>query len=198
MNAHRTTTILLVATLCFLTACRASHSGPYTPQTESTRSPLQAERLTMRALEVLDEGGDDPEGLSRAESLLREALSADLFYGPAHNNLAVVYLKQGRLYDSAAECEWARKLMPGAPDPRVNLGIVLERAGRTRDALASYRAALEVSPEHIEAMQGLARLQLRRDRTDDETPRYLREIALRGTTPQWREWAQSLLGRFEN
>jgi hypothetical protein len=51
-----------------------------------------------------------------------EALSADLFFGLAHNNLGVLYLKEDKLYEAANEFEWARKLMPGHPDPRMNLG----------------------------------------------------------------------------
>jgi len=88
--------------------------------------------------------------------------------------------------------------MPGHPDPRVNLALTLERAGRTDDAMEAYAAALEVYADYIPAVQGLARLQLRAGRHDDRTPALLREIALRGETGQWREWAQrhqSLLPR---
>jgi Flp pilus assembly protein TadD len=198
MNAHRTIFLVVLLTCClFAGACQSPHNGPYAPQADGRRNPIEAQRLTMKAVEVLDGDGDEADRLVKAESLLREALSADLYHGPAHNNLAVVYLKQARLYEAAGECEWARKLMPGAPDPRVNLAIILERAGRTSEALASYRTALEVYPEHIQAMQGLARLQLRRSKADDDTPRYLKEIALRGTSPEWREWAQRRLAHLD-
>jgi len=78
----------------------------------------------------------------RAEDLLRQALVADLVYGPAHNNLGVVYLERGDLYAAANEFEWARKLMPGHPDPRTNLALTLERAGQEYRALARYDPAL--------------------------------------------------------
>jgi tetratricopeptide (TPR) repeat protein len=190
------TSLAVVASAC-LTGCHAAQSGPYAPQSEATRNPLEAQRLTMEAITVLDRGSD-PERLAEAEALLREALTADLFHGPAHNNLGVVYLKRSEWFSAASEFEWSKKLMPGAPDPRVNLALTLERVGRTKEALESYRTALEVYPEHIDAMQGLARLQIRRTKTDDETPRYLREIALRGTSPAWREWAQRQLSHAEN
>ena len=70
-----------------------------------------------------------------------EALTRDLFYGPAHNNLGVVFLNQDKLYEAANEFEWARKLMPGQPDPHVNLAITMERAVRNEDAYKSYEAA---------------------------------------------------------
>lgn len=39
-------------------------------------------------------------------------------------------------------------------------------------------------------MQAMARLQVRYSRTDERTPDFLREIALRGETEHWREWAR--------
>lgn len=125
---------------------------------------------------------------ARAEELLRQALAADLFFGPAHNNLGVLYLSRGQLYEAASEFEWACKLMPGQPDPRVNLALVLESAGRTDGALDAYATALEVSPGYLPAIQGLASLQLRTRNADHRTPGLLDEIAMRGD-PTWKQWA---------
>jgi hypothetical protein len=83
--------------------------------------------------------------------------------------------------------------MPGHPDPRVNLALVLEQAGRTDEALSTYAAALEVYPNYLPAIQAIALLQVRSSRTDTTTDGYLREIALRGDTARWREWAQAQL-----
>jgi Tfp pilus assembly protein PilF len=151
---------------------------------EGGRDPAGSQRLAQEAIKIV---ATDP---ARAETLLREALNADLYNGPAHNNLGALYLSQGKLYEAAGEFEWARKLMPGHPDPRLNLALVLERAGRTDEALATYTTALEVYPEHIPTMQALTRLQLRAGRTDDRTARMLDEVALRGETPAWRDWAK--------
>lgn len=158
--------------------------GPYSPMTEAGRDPAASQRLTQEAAALI--ASDPP----RAESLLRDALNADLYNGPAHNNLGALYLSQGKLYEAAGEFEWARKLMPGHPDPRLNLALTLEKAGRTDEALATYATALEVYPEHVPTMQALTRLQLRAGRTDDRTPRMLDEVALRGETPAWRDWAK--------
>lgn len=161
--------------------------SPYATPSEESRSPLEAERLTMKAAQLI--GVDD----DAAERLLRDALTADLYHGPAHNNLGVVYLNKGKLYEAANEFEWARKLMPGHPDPRMNLALTLERAGRVNQALATYETALEVFPGHIPTMQALTRLQLRTRRTDDRTREYLEEIALRGSDTEWRDWAKKRL-----
>lgn len=164
--------------------CQSRPSGPYAWLGEASRDSLKAQSLTQDAAAILH---DNP---SKAEKLLREALAADLFHGPAHNNLGVIYLARGQLYEAAGEFEWARKLMPGNPDPRVNLAITLERAGKVDDALAAYTSALETQQGYLPAMQGLASLQLRAGRADHRTPELLDAIALRGDSERWRNWAR--------
>lgn len=85
--------------------------------------------------------------------------------------------------------------MPGHPDPRLNLALTLERAGRADDAIAEYDAALGVYPGHIQTLQARSRCLLRhREELAAHDPRLtadLREIALRGESPQWRRWART-------
>jgi tetratricopeptide (TPR) repeat protein len=145
---------------------------------------VEAEQLNRRAADLIV---SDPDA---AEALLREALTRDLFFGPAHNNLGVLYLKQDKLYEAANEFEWARKLLPGNPDPRINLALVLERAGRTDEALRAYEAALEVEPECVAAMQGAAALAIRAGRLDPKVPGWLDTIAVQGSSEDWRSWAR--------
>lgn len=187
--------LLCVLTACPLAGCRSAQ-GPYSDQSEAARSPAQAERLTLEAADRIAAGSD--KDLDRAEALLREALAADLFHGPAHNNLGVVHLKRGRLYEAASEFEWARKLMPGHPDPRVNLALTLERAGRVDDAAEAYGAALEVHPGHMPATQGLARLEARHGREGAGSAARLRTIALEGTSAAWRDWARGRMAQFDD
>ena len=174
--------------LClFLVAagCRAAEHGPYQPLTEGQRTTVVAEDLSRQAADLIYSNPVD------AEQLLRDALTADLYYGPAHNNLGVLYLERGQLYEAANEFEWARKLMPGAPDPRMNLAFTLEIAGRLEDAMNEYVTALEVSPEHVPTMQALARLLMERDREDTRLPSLMTSIAMRAESAQWRSWAKS-------
>ncbi len=148
------------------------------------RDTNAAEALNREAAELLI---TDP---TAAESLLRKALTSDLFFGPAHNNLGVLHLKQGELYEAASEFEWARKLLPGNPDPRINLAITLERAGRTTDAMDAYKTALEVQPSSVIAMQGAAVLAVRAGRDDAALAGWLKEIAMNGENEAWRAWAR--------
>lgn len=167
-------------------ACQ-SNSGPYSPRAESARDVMKAQQLTREAAKQ-----PDP---ARAEKLLREALTADIFHGPAHNNLGVVFLKRGQLFEAAQEFEWAQKTMPGHPDPRMNLALTLEKAGRVDEALTAYSAALEVYEGHIPTIQAMTRLRVKSGRTDQNTRSMLEEIALRGETEQWRNWARTRLYR---
>jgi len=164
-------------------------SRPFTPDGEHPlRNQQLAAELTSRAAELISE---DP---AEAACLLREALDADLFHGPAHNNLGIIHLQNGKLYEAAEEFDWARRLMPGHPDPRINLGLALERGGKVDEALDAYASAMEVYPNHLPAMQALARLQLRSGRADDETLSVLSEIRHR-SSDEWRAWAAQQLSR---
>ena len=179
-NCH----LIVLCLAVVASGCGPRSSSPYATPRDVSRNTLRAQELTEKAAALMDEAPDE------AERLLREALIADLYHGPAHNNLGVYYLKHSLLYEAAHEFEWARKLMPGHPDPRLNLALTLERAGRIDEALETYGTALEVYPNHLPTIQALARLQLRRARTDQRTAYFLEEIALRGETAEWREWAK--------
>jgi len=178
----RTLAALLAA--CSPPGCASPRpAGPYASPSEGNRDPAEAQALTVEAAQFIE---SNP---TRAEELLRAALTADLYHGPAHNNLGVVHLARGDLYAAAAEFEWARKLMPGQPDPRLNLALALDRAGQTDNAIAAARAALEAAPGHVPSLVTLASLQLRHGRTDEHTPGLLAQIAASSDKEQWRSWA---------
>ena len=182
---------LLVYSAMCIGGC-ASTQGPYKPASADARSPLLAERLTLQAVEAMDEGDDE-----RGEKLLLEALTADLYHGPAHNNLGVLYLRQGNLYEAASEFQWATKLIPGHSDPRMNLAMTLERAGQIDEALHEYRSALELWPGHLPTMQAYARCQVKHGVPQEDLPQLVEQIALKGETEQWRQWARQQHASYE-
>ena len=176
--------------LVLLASCRAASGvGPYEVPGERDRATTVAEKLNREAADIID---SNPE---KAEALLRDALTKDLFFGPAHNNLGVVFLHQKKLYEAAHEFEWARKLLPGNPDPRVNLALTLESAGRLDEAFKTYETALEVAPEDLAAIEGLASLTVRTGRYEPRFRGWLDQIALGSTEPQWAAWAHEHLRR---
>lgn len=169
--------------LTFLVGC-GSARGPYSDDGSAHRDIAKAERVYQEALAVIDKDA------TAAEKLLRDAMGFDLYHGPAHNNLGVLLLKQGRLYDAAEEFEWARKLLPGFPEPRVNLAIALERGGKHADAIDAARTALEVRPGNLPALQTLTYIQVNQAMTDDHTLANLDRIVARSVDPLWRTWAE--------
>ena len=187
MNARAAGLLLSLCTAAG--ACRSTEAGPYSAPSADSRDGLKAAKLSREAADLV---AADPE---KAERLLREALTADLFHGPAHNNLGVVYLKHGKLYEAANEFEWARKLMPGDPEPRLNLALTLERAGHTEEAQATFKTALEVAPEHMPTIEALTALQVKSGKRDDEILARLKLISYRGETEAWRRWGRDQLAR---
>jgi Tfp pilus assembly protein PilF len=176
--------VAVLMAVCMLPSCRTAPStSPY-----ATHAPTASESslALKRSQEAMAIWKSDPQA---AEALLREALSLDLFCGQAHNNLGVLFLEQGKLYEAAQEFEWAKKLLPGNPDPRVNLGLVLERAGRLEEAYHNYTAALEATPEYLAAIQGAALLACRTQRAEPRLATWLQRIAL-SEDPSWARWAK--------
>ena len=179
--------VAMMGGVLLLAGCGDDARGPYRSDGAQARDVGRAEALYQEAVTAL---GAEPAEDAEAERLLRTALSFDLYHGAAHNNLGVLLLKQDRLYDAAEEFEWARKLLPGHPEPRVNLAIALERGGKHGEALDAARAALEVRPGHLPAIKTIAVIQIREGRTDETTRGHLDAIVTRSREPQWRAWAE--------
>lgn len=77
----------------------------------------------------------------------------------------------------------------------MNLALTLEQAGKTDQAIQTHKTALEVWPGHIGAVQALARLEVTRGKRSEEFAGWLDEVALRGETEAWREWARRTRSR---
>jgi tetratricopeptide (TPR) repeat protein len=174
----------LVAGLLLAGCAQPQARGPYGDEGDAQRDIAKAEALYQQAITLI------PVNRPAAEKMLRAALGFDLYNGGAHNNLGVLLLEQNRLYDAAEEFEWARKLMPGRPEPRTNLALALDRGGKHQDALEAARAALEVSPGDLPAIQTLALIQMREGLVNEATLGYLDSIAQRSSNPVWSNWAQ--------
>lgn len=135
--------------------------------------------------------------LAEAERTLKAALEADLTYGPAHNNLGVVYLQSKRFYLAAWEFQYASQLMPHDPRPRNNLGLVFEAVGQLDKAAASYDEALALETDNPEFIGNLARIYARSGKDPEKLRQLLTELVFKDDRPDWVEWARqrlSLLG----
>ncbi len=131
--------------------------------------------------------------LARAEEAFQKALIQDVSFGPAHNNLGRLYFERGDYYLAAWEFEYARKLMPGNPDPVNNLGLVYEAADRLGAAIELYEEAREIAQDDPEYLANLTRAKLKRGDAAPEVAQLLEEVVWRDGRPDWKEWAEELL-----
>jgi Flp pilus assembly protein TadD len=178
----------LIAAALVVAGCQsANHSiiatAPPPPNTALARQEND------RAYELIQQGKD-----KEAEPILHKAIDADVTFGPAHNNLGLIYYRQGRYYDAAWEFYNTTKLMPYHPDVRNNLGMVLEMDVTKYDqAIESYEQARKLAPDNPEYLANLARAKDRRGDRDEEMKKLLQELAFKDSRPDWRNWARMKL-----
>jgi type IV pilus assembly protein PilF len=82
-----------------------------------------------------------------------------------HHDLALEALRRGAAQDAMREYDLALASDPDMPEAHLGRGLVLENAfGKTREAEAEYRKALEVRPTYSEAHNNLGQLLARTGR----------------------------------
>ena len=181
---------VILALLAALSGCGGKWRAP---QGEVPgRDPTLARELNDRAFKLIGENK-----LGEAERILRESIAADAMFGPARNNLGLVYYQTDRLYEAAWEFENAIRLMPYQPEPRNNLGLVLEKAGKVSGAADAYAKAREMEPDNPEYIGNLARAKVRRGDRDAETRELLQELVMKDPRPNWNQWARMNLFKLE-
>ena len=106
---YKTIAILAAAAAIWTIGCNRPGriENDYATVTASPDRDTAAARQHTRAATKLMEN----DKLDDARKELKRAMAADLFYGPAHNNLGSVYLKQKRYYLAAWEFQYAAKLI---------------------------------------------------------------------------------------
>ena len=152
------------------------------------RDTETARRENGKAVGLIKEGN-----LDEAETVLRSALTADLFFAPAHNNLGVVYYRQKAFYRAAWEFQYAARLMPHSPQPRNNLGLVYEAVGQLATAEKWFDEALALEPDNPELIGNLARVRVRSGERNPETRALLEDLVLKTEDTQWAAWARRQL-----
>lgn len=130
---------------------------------------------------------------AEAAEALKDALSADVTFGPAHNNLGVAYYRLSDSYKAAWEFQYAAKLMPDQPEPHNNLGMVLESANKLDDAVKAYDEALQMRPDNPQFVGNEARARFQRGDRDERERNLLQKLATIDTRPQWSDWAKEKL-----
>jgi Flp pilus assembly protein TadD len=171
----------------------SSASHPPSPDYKTLAKDLhrdtdKAKQATNQAVALMKQ-----DKYAEAESLLQDALNADVTYGPAHNNLGVVYYHESKFYQAAWEFQYAAKLMPDQPEPCNNLGLVLEAAGKLQEAVTSYDEAVKMAPNNPQYVGNDARARFRRGDRDAKEKELLQRLITIDTRPVWSAWAREKL-----
>ena len=95
--------------------------------------------------------------LGRAEALYRKILLADPEHADALHLLGVLAFQCGRMTAALQLIERALPALATLPEIHLNHGNVLRSAGRAAEAVASYRRAITLEPDHGMAHNNLAR-----------------------------------------
>lgn len=130
--------------------------------------PGKASALHLLGLIALDAGDAE-----RAVCLLENTVHADGDNAAFRNNLGVALREAGRTGLALGRFREAARLAPNAPEPLVNAGALLRRAGegdrasRDREAECHFRRAAELSADPSEALFELGKLFAARKRWSD-------------------------------
>jgi tetratricopeptide (TPR) repeat protein len=89
---------------------------------------------------------------SDAETAFHAAIKADPTHSRSHNNLGLVYARQGSLTNALEEFRLAGC---SASDCQSNLALVLAMDGQIQDARLAYSAALSANPQSKTASDGV-------------------------------------------
>lgn len=186
------TALVLTAGMFFIPGCESTGSNQriYTAEElgQPTPNPELARSLNDQAVEAYQAGEVD-----KAESLLNESIQTDLTFGPAHNNLGRIHYDRSAYYKAATQFEYAAKLMPYAPEPKNNLGLVFERVGKLSEAVESFGEALELQPEHPVLLGNWLRAKIRNGNDVAELKESLEKLAFIDDRIEWRQWATQQL-----
>jgi Tfp pilus assembly protein PilF len=189
--------LLLLSFLAPMIGCQGNQAGTKADYETLAEPPNRntdvARSHNIHAVSLMGDGI-----LEKAEQELKAALSADMFYGPSHNNLGIVYFRQKKYYLAAWEFQYAVKLMPNEIEPLNNLGLVFEAVGRLDDAEKWYDKALSLKPEATDVVGNLARVRIRCNKKDEATQKLLSNIVLKDRRPEWVSWARQQLACTTN
>jgi tetratricopeptide (TPR) repeat protein len=118
--------------------------------------------------------------VEEAEQHFRESLRIRPDVVPTLLHLAWIEEERGRLDVAAAHLESARKADPGDPLVRLNLGVVLTKAGRREEAIVEFRQALRLPlPKPHLAHNGLGVALLELGRPAEAIEEFRRAVMLR-------------------
>jgi tetratricopeptide (TPR) repeat protein len=95
-----------------------------------------------------------------AEADFRQAIALDPSFAPAHLDLGLALLKQGKLLEAVASIKESLKFDPASPGAHLFLGIAEYQSHHEEDAISDLNLALQEDPENIQALTWLGIVEL--------------------------------------
>ena len=95
-----------------------------------------------------------------AEAAFRKATELDPSFAPAHLDLGLAELKQGKLPDASASIRKSLQLDPSLPGAHLFLGIAEYQSNDTDNALVDLRQELKQDPKNVQALTWLGIVEL--------------------------------------
>jgi tetratricopeptide (TPR) repeat protein len=181
------------ATLLFLAACALPGCSSFGGNSEILNVALGEDaqlacKLTRAGTAHFRKGH-----FKKAEAAFKEAICADETYGPAHNNLGLLYFEQRDLYQAAWAFERATEFMPERGEPFNNLGLTYQAGGRWDEAIEMFHSAYLLDSTNPEFLGNLLRARVMRGELDESVCSGLRELLFIEKRAEWVDWAEDQL-----
>lgn len=138
------------------------------------------------------------EQLGKAQFKFEEAVRVDPNFGPAYNNLGLVFFHQHDFFEAARAFEAANEKWPESPEPLNNLGLVMESVARPFDAMDLYQQAYELAPTNAEYLGNWLRAKVRMELIDDELLSQLHSLLMIEKRIEWQDWAREQIALLHN
>ena len=116
------------------------------------------------------------------ETLWRVTLSGNPDCWMAHNNLANLYLNNGRLDQAIVHYEQSLVKRPDPEKAHYNLAVAFVAAGEIDKAIEHYRTALVIKPDYVDAHYNLGGAFTRNGQIDEAIEEYEKTLELRASS----------------
>lgn len=126
--------------------------------------------------------GEAKTNLSRALELTDPNDALEL--AVIHNNLGLLFTKEGGAGPALAEFEAAVRLNPRFAEAQSNLATALSAEGRFDDAVKHHLIAIQLEPDSAEAHLGLGGALLSEGKADEALPHYAEAVRLKPGMPE--------------
>jgi len=100
------------------------------------------------------------------------------YFANVHNDLGVLYTRQGNISEAIKEFTKANSIDTSNPDTHNNLGIAYYKKGNAMEAEREFKLAIKLKPNHAEAHNDLGILLNDKGRYDDAITEFKTAIAI--------------------